>query len=204
MWQMTDAGHQAIMFTGTHDGRSRSQSRPERSQAIQLLQWLLIIVCKDAGGVHEEIGIRGCETSALGSGHGMASDKGDAPVLHVLAERFMGVDLDTADIGNAGAPGQTGLKYPPAELFQCANRHGEDDQLRIADCKGKIIGDTLETGGADFCHPFRIAAPEDNRAFRVALADSQCHRTTQYPGSQNSNAAKISHTSGAQTKAGPF
>ena len=116
----------------------------------------------------------------------------------------MGVGLDTANIGKAGPCGQTSLKHSPAEALQCPNRHSEDDQLRIADCKGEIIGDTLETGGADFCHAFRIASPEDNRTFRVSLADSQCHRTTQYTGSQDSNAAKLSHTNGEQTKAGPF
>ena len=201
---MTDACYQTVMLTGAHHGRSGSKARPEPHQSLHLVLRLFVFIGKDAGSSDEKIRISSFEAGALGSGHGMASDKGDAPVLHVLAERFMGVDLDTADIGNAGAPGQTGLKYPPAEPFQCANRHGEDDQLRIVDCKGEIIGDTLETGGANFRHPFRIAAPEDDRTIRVALADSQCHRTTQYPGSQNSNAAKISHTSGEQTKAGPF
>lgn len=116
----------------------------------------------------------------------------------------MGVDLDAADIGKAGTLGQTGLNYLSAERLQRTNRNGEDDELRIADSKGEIIGSIFETSGTDFCHSLRIAAPEDDRTFGVVLPDSQCHRATQYTGSQNSNAAKISHTSGEQTKARPF
>ncbi len=61
----------------------------------------------------------------------------------------------------------------------------------------------FETGGPDFCYPLRVSPPEENR-IACAFADGQGRRTTQQTRSQDSNAAKLSHTGIEKTNTRAF
>ena len=131
---MADPGHEVIMLSCAHDGRTGTKSFPEVSQLIQLSQRLLVIVCKNAGGVHEEIGVSGAEAGALRPSHGMASDKADPMLLHEFTEGLVGLDLDAAYIGYAGSWLEAVLHQFFSEAFQGPNWHGKNDQVGVPDC----------------------------------------------------------------------